>query len=111
MPQAFSAQLAKQTDFAGYVRGHLDHPQHRGARNFQTFRPAFNEPASTGSEIARAIRTIQQLPFFGLVEDYDQSVGRFETLVKPYFPTSRPSPFGAMPPGARTYRLKRNSRS
>ncbi len=84
--QTYSAQLAKQTDFAGYVRAHLDHPQHRGLKNFQTFRLALNEPDSGDSELVRAERAIATLPFIGLVEAYEQSVNRLEELVRPHFP-------------------------
>jgi hypothetical protein len=84
--QAFSVQLAKKTDFAGYVRAHIDHPQHRGARNFQTYCLAFNEPTCPDSEFARALRAVRSLPFVGLVEAYEESVGRLERLVKSCFP-------------------------
>jgi hypothetical protein len=84
--QTFSAVLAKETDFAGYVRGLLDRPEHRGAKSFQTYRLAFNEPESSDSELVRALRALSSLPLVGLVEAYESSVRQLEQLVKPYFP-------------------------
>jgi hypothetical protein len=82
----FGARLAKQADFKTYVKTLLDAPGNRSARNFQTYRLAFNEPGTTETELERAMRTIRTLPFVGLVEAYRESVNRFEQLVKPYFP-------------------------
>lgn len=85
----FSTRLAKEHDFAGYVRGHLDHPHHRGTKNFQSYRLSFNEPDSSDSELVRAMRTIYSLPFVGLVETYAKSVKLLEQLMKPYLPEFR----------------------
>jgi hypothetical protein len=82
----FGARLAKQADFRAYVETLLAAPGNRSARNFQTYRLAFNEPGTTETELERAMRTIRTLPFVGLVEAYSESLNRFEQLVKPYFP-------------------------
>jgi hypothetical protein len=82
----FGARLAKRTDFADYVKALLDSPGNRTARNFQTYRLAFNEPDPTETELERAMRTIHIVPFVGLVEAYSESLNRFEQLMKPYFP-------------------------
>jgi hypothetical protein len=86
--ETHGARLAKEHDFAGYVRELLKHPRGQ-ARNFQTTRLSFNEPARAGSERERAMRTLQALPFVGLVDAYDRSVERLETLLKPHFPDFR----------------------
>ena len=76
------ARIAKQNDFAGYLREHLQLPLNRSVRNFQTGRLARNEIAAAGSELQRALRALKALPFIGLVEAYDQSVERLEATVK-----------------------------
>jgi hypothetical protein len=80
------ARIAKQNDFAGYLREHLQLPLNRSVRNFQTARLARNEPAAAGSELERALRTLKALPFIGLVEAYDRSIERLEVLLRPRFP-------------------------
>ena len=83
------ARLAKERDFAGYLRALLQPPSGRQARDFQTARLAMNEVAAAGTEIERARRAITDLPFVGLVEDYPQSLQRLETLIRPSFPNFR----------------------
>jgi hypothetical protein len=82
----FGARLAKQADFKAYVRTLLDAPGNRSIKNFQTFRLAFNEADGTGTELARATRTLHTLPFVGLVEAYAQSLAGLKQVVKPSFP-------------------------
>lgn len=79
------ANLAKTHDFAGYLRALLARPRSQ-ARNFQARRLAFNEPARSGTQLKRALRTIGTLPFIGLVECYEQSIEVLEGRLKPYFP-------------------------
>jgi hypothetical protein len=80
------ARIAKENDFAGYLREHLQLPLNRSVRNFQTGRLARNEPVAAGSELQRALRALKTLPFIGLVEAYDQSIERLEAMLKPRFP-------------------------
>jgi hypothetical protein len=84
--ETLGARMAKEHDFAGYLSEQLKLAHNRSVRNFQTGRLARNEPASAGSELERAMRTIKALPFVGLVEAYDQSIERLEALLKPRFP-------------------------
>ena len=72
------ARLAKEQDFAGYIRHLLDDPRQRQARNFQTSRLACNEPPDKGTELQRALRALDALPFVGSVEEYDKSVLRLQ---------------------------------
>jgi hypothetical protein len=72
----YGARLAKEHDFAGYVQHLLDLPAHRQTRNFQTSRLASNEPATNGSELERAMRALDAMPFVGLVEEYEKSLER-----------------------------------
>ncbi len=83
------ARLAKEHDFAGYLRELLKQQRKRQARSFQTYRLAMNEPRETGTEIERAMRAIDRLPFIGLVEEFDRSIQRLEELVKPLLPSFR----------------------
>jgi hypothetical protein len=81
------ARLAKTHDFAGYLRVLLRSTTgNRQAKNFQTSRLSYNEPRAAGTELERAHRTLQSLPFVGLVEAYDRSVERLEAFLRPYFP-------------------------
>jgi hypothetical protein len=80
------ARIAKENDFAGYLRELLRLPLNRSARNFQVGRLARNEPAKAASELVRALRALKALPFIGLVEAYDRSIERLENLLKPRFP-------------------------
>ena len=84
--ETFGARTARVSDFPGYIRTLLERHGLRQARNFQTFRLSMNEPPSAGTELERALRAIQQLPFVGLVEAYDQSLERVGALVKPFMP-------------------------
>jgi hypothetical protein len=82
----FGSRLAKESDFAGYLRGLLASPGNRQARNFQAHRLAFNEPPEAGSEEERAMTTLKTLSFVGLVEAFEKSVIRMSRLLTPYFP-------------------------
>jgi hypothetical protein len=84
--ETFGAELAKRTDFAGYVQELMDHPTHRAARSFQTYRLAFNELPEAGTEYERAFRrAVAELSFVGLVEAYDRSVERLRARLLPYY--------------------------
>jgi hypothetical protein len=84
-----SSKLAKANNFAGYLRNLMAIPGHRQARNFQTHRLAFFDPQGPGSERERAGRALEALPFVGLVDDYDRSIERLQSLLHPLFPTFR----------------------
>ena len=84
------SRIARENDFAGYLREHLKLPLNRSVRNFQTGRLARNEPQTSGPEIERALRTLEALPFVGLVEAYDQSIERMAALLKSRFPRFHP---------------------
>jgi hypothetical protein len=80
------ARLAKIHDFAGYLRELLRNPRHRQIRNFQTFRLSHNEVPRYGSELQRAISTVEQLPFVGLVERFDEALKILSLCVRPLVP-------------------------
>lgn len=86
----YEPQLAKQFDFGGYARALLDTRGNRSARNFHAHRLAFNEDPDNGPEIDRALRTLAALPFVGLVEAYDESIGRLYKLLSAHYPNLVP---------------------
>jgi hypothetical protein len=83
------ARLAKKHDFGGYLRELLGNKPLRLARNFQTFRLSQDQVNRKGSELERALRTIDGLPFVGLVEEFDTSLARLEELMRAFRPTFR----------------------
>lgn len=85
----FGARLARQTDFAGYVRALLDRRGNGVARNFQVMRLAYGSPGAAGSEFDRAMQTLDRLPFIGLVEAFEQSLDELERLLAPIHPGFR----------------------
>lgn len=86
------ARLAKTHDFAGYVRDLLRNLHQRHIRNFQTLRLSHNEPASKGPELQRALRAVNNLPFVGLVERFDDAIDRLQAKLQPLFPDFRARP-------------------
>jgi len=83
---SYGAKLAKQTDLSGYVRTRLDRSQDRQCRNFQTFRLARAVPGPEIADLNRAVTALQRLPFVGIVESFEQSMARLESLLQPSFP-------------------------
>jgi len=82
-------RLAREHDFAGYLRARMAIPGDLSCRNFQTHRLAMAEAANGDTELARALRAFDRLPFIGSVEAFDSSLAELERLVKPWFPEFR----------------------
>jgi hypothetical protein len=80
-----SAQVARATSLAGWVRWQLSRPPDRSIRSFQTYRLAFGS-SSPGTELTRAERTLRRLPFVGLVEAYRRSVDRLANQLRAFYP-------------------------
>lgn len=85
----FGARLARETDFAGYVRALLDRPGNGVARDFQVMRLAYGSPGAAGSDLDRALLTMDRLPFIGLVEAFEKSLAELERLLAPIHPGFR----------------------
>ncbi len=85
--------LARETDLAGYIRARLDKPSDRTIRDFQVHRLARAFPPTEGSEAERARNALDVLPHVGLVEQYNESLQRFEAGLAEAFPgiTLRPT--------------------
>lgn len=82
----FGANLAKKTDLAGYLKVLIENKGNRQLHNFHTSRLAFAYPQDTGTELERALRAVEALPFIGLVERYEQSLHVLRALLWPDFP-------------------------
>jgi hypothetical protein len=84
--EMLTAKLAKSHDFGGYFHELLKVKGHRHVVNSQTWRLAHNTPAKEGTELERAIRALDELPFVGLVEAFEDSVCLLETKLRRHFP-------------------------
>jgi hypothetical protein len=80
------ARLAKETDFAGYLRARLEKPRERFCRNAQTFRLAMAIPPDGRPELDRALQAFETLPFVGSVEAFGASVAALQRLLAGPFP-------------------------
>lgn len=78
------ALKAKETDLAGYIKWRLSRPDDHSARNFQTFRVAGGR-----DDLEGALRMLAEVPFVGLVEEFDRSVARLQETLAPHFPGVR----------------------
>lgn len=74
----FGAVLARNTTFAGYVETRLSLSFDRQCRNFHADRLAAMYPADEGNELERALKAIDQLPFIGIVEQFNQSLTQLQ---------------------------------
>lgn len=83
------SRLAREHDFAGYIRTLLDTPGANQVRNFQTSRLSYFDIESDEAQLARAQKAIRELPFVGLVEEYEASVNRLAEVLRPNFPNFR----------------------
>ena len=79
------AQMAKDHDLEGYVRGRLAIPGDRQCRNFQTYRLASFVPGPE-PELDRAMRALDVVSLVGLVERFGESITRLGEIVRPDFP-------------------------
>jgi hypothetical protein len=104
--KAVGARLAKEQDFAGYIRTRLSIPDDRSCRDFQVSRLAPAMPTIEGSEQEKALAAADQLPFVGLVEEFASSVQRLQQLVQPMFPEFRGFDLRANATPARRDRLE-----
>ena len=75
---SFGAVLAKNTSLKGYIETRNALGYDRQCRNFHVglLAPMFS--SEHGSEFERALKAIEELPFIGLVEAFEQSLRRLE---------------------------------
>ena len=82
----FGARLARENDFAGYIRGRLAVPRDRSCRDFHVQRLAMAVPVQEGTERKRALMALDRLPFVGLVEAFAASAEVLQEGVRRMFP-------------------------
>ena len=80
-----AARIARDTDFAGYLKTRLGNPGDRSCRNFQVNRLAMAVPGAE-PELDRALAAVDQLPFVGLVEEFAASATTLQHFARAMFP-------------------------
>jgi hypothetical protein len=85
-PVSKGAEHAARLSFADYLRWRLDATQNGVVHNFQAVRMIhdrrYHRHSLKDSDFDRAWERVQALPFFGLVEQFDASVGLISTLLQ-----------------------------
>jgi len=82
----WGANLARSTDLAGYVRTRLSTPHDRQCRDFHVARLATLVPGPKEREFERAVEGLSKLSVVGLVEAFDESVGRLKAALSRSYP-------------------------
>lgn len=75
---SFGAVLARNTDLSGYIETRLALPNDRQCRNFHMQRLAMMFSEQHGDEFTRAKKALEDLPFVGIVEKFNDSMRRLE---------------------------------
>ncbi len=75
----FGAVLARNTTLKGYIESRIALGHDRQCKNFHTERFAYMFGAEHGSELDRAKMAVEQLPFVGLVEKFNESLEKLES--------------------------------
>jgi len=83
--EALGPVIAKNTDLKGYIEIRWFIPNDNQTKNFHIIRIADLFFEEEGSIIEKAMKAIGSLPFVGLVEKFDNSIKKLETLVRQYF--------------------------
>lgn len=78
----FGSTLARNTTLSGYVETRLSLPRDRQCRNFHTARFADMVPGEADDELRRALRALKELPFVGVVESFEASLQRLQSLLE-----------------------------
>lgn len=85
------SKLARSATLAQYVDTRLRMGADRQCRNFHVDRLAQFFPPSFGQELHRAIKAVESIPYFGIVEQFDVSLALLETYLCPHFPDFKAS--------------------
>ena len=78
---SYGATLARNTSMSGYIETRLSQPHDRQCRNFHTNRFATLITDKHATELERAVKSLKQLPFVGLVDKFSSSIDRLERLL------------------------------
>lgn len=89
---SLGARIAREQDFAAYVRWRLTPGNGAVIRDFQTTHLSAREAdmrtaRATTADLAEACARLDALPFFGLVERFDESLARMRTWLSPHVGT------------------------
>jgi hypothetical protein len=87
---SLGVKIARRNDFAGYVRWRLSDGNGAVIKNFQTVHLSGRQndmrvAHATDNDLKDAIVKISQLPFFGIVELFDNSIERMNKYLSQYF--------------------------
>jgi hypothetical protein len=81
---------AKELDLVGYIKWRLSRKGDRTIRNFHSLRFSLASKKLEGeikySELERALKSIDNLPFVGIVESFDESIQKCEIWLHKFFP-------------------------
>jgi len=89
---SFSIQLARNHSFADYINDHLQHEGIGQCRNLQSHRLAQWFHGAPGEMGHLALQALENLPFVGLVEAFDESIEKMADWLRPHFPNFKPTP-------------------
>lgn len=82
----WGANLAKETDFTGYVRARLSTPHDRQCRDFQVARLATLVPGPRDQEFERAVKGLSKLSVVGFVENFEEGVEWLKAVLYVSYP-------------------------
>ena len=77
----FGSVLARNTSLAGYIETRLSIPNDFQCRNFHAVRLAEMYSEETSSIEERALQAVSELPFIGMVEEFDKSINTLQMLL------------------------------
>jgi hypothetical protein len=80
------ARLAKEHSFAGYVKARLAEPNDLSFRDFQARRFATFRSRVVVNLRSAALAALDEIPYLGLVEEFEQSARKLEEYLKPHVP-------------------------
>ncbi len=83
---SFGAVLARNTSLGGYIEIRLSLGRDRQCNNFHVARLAQMYYGQAGDETEFALKAVDELPFVGLVEEFDKSIKCLAHWLTPYFP-------------------------
>lgn len=92
--EGLGSKVAKEKDFAGYIRWRLSSDYALPVRDFQVISLSSAQLGNIAplqarpdaSHLEEAVKFIESLPCFGIVERYEESAMRFERFLEPHFP-------------------------
>ena len=78
----YGSVLARNTNLSGYIETRLALTNDRQCRDFHTHRLAMMYDKETGDEYCRAVMAANDLPFIGIVEQFNESIEELSIWLK-----------------------------